>query len=132
MSHIIITDKQLKQFGLDVNKKVTEENHLFLLSRENLLLLIRAYQKHVADYLQGIIDTTKRKEDEVDLTNKEEVKNACITALAYDGVSCEELESDLGIKDTNDLKNHSLEKLVYLLKNVHLSDEYRTKFVPSL
>jgi len=73
-----------------------------------------------------------RKEAEVDLTNKEEVISACITALAYNEVSYEELESDFGIKDANDLKNHSLEKLVHLLKNVHLSDEYRTKFIPSV
>ncbi len=48
----------------DVNKKVTEENHLFLLPKENLLLLIRAYQKRVAKYLSGIIEDTKRKEEE--------------------------------------------------------------------
>ena len=48
----------------DVNKKVTEENHLFLLPKENLLLLIKAYQKRVAKYLNGIIEDTKRKEEE--------------------------------------------------------------------
>jgi len=42
-----------------VNATITNENALFILPKESLLLLIKAYQKSVADYFRSVIEGTK-------------------------------------------------------------------------